>query len=234
MIWDSLCKKHNWPYNSPLIPLTGHNYFPPGNIDPRLHSWNLGDAVLLHHVTKDSDIVPLSTLTSTSAISLMNQWRYLQLSAFVQALPKPLREISNLTSIETAFAEDHPVEKPLSYFYQALRSLASIGYPSFIHNWEKDLHKDLTETQKSTILLLTHSSSMSSKLAEVIYKLLKRWHYTPMVLHKSFPLTSPLCWRGCGERASHAHVWWYCPLIRPYWPYLYHTFRGTSFLMTPG
>lgn len=215
--WDLICKKHKWHYNSHLMPLTGHNYFPPGNIDPRLHSWNLGNTVLLHQVTKDSDIVPLSTLTSTSTASLMDQWRYLQLSDFIQALPKPLRNTSSLTVIESVFVDDHPVEKPLSYFYQALRSLSSDGYPSFLHNWEKDLHRTLVENQRASILLLSHSSSMSPKTAEVIYKLLTRWHYTPAVLHKLFHQNSPLCWRGCGEVASHAHVWWFCPHIRPFW-----------------
>lgn len=196
--------------------------FSPGNIDPRLHSWNLGNSVLLHQVTKDSDILPISKLTTVPNPSLMDQWRYLQLSDFIKTLPKPLRNVSNLTVIETAFVDDHPVEKPLSYFYKSLRSLATAGYPSFLRNWEKDLHKTLTETQKSSILQLSHASSMSSKTAEVNYKLLTRWHYTPAVLHKLFPRVSPLCWRGCGERGTHAHIWWFCPLIRPFWLTILH------------
>lgn len=54
------------------------------------------------------------------------------------------------------------------------------------------------------------------------YKLLTRWHYTPALLHKYFPQVSPLCWRGCGERATHAHIWWFCPLIRPFWLSILH------------
>lgn len=59
-------------------------------------------------------------------------------------------------------------------------------------------------------------------MANVNYKLLTRWHYTPVVLHKTFPQTSPLCSWGCGERATHAQIWWYCPLIRPYWLAILH------------
>lgn len=217
MAWDFLCTTHNWSYNSPLMPLTGHNFFPPGNMDPKNHSWNLRHTVLLHQVTTTSGMVPLSSLESTPTVSLMTQWRYHQLLTFVKSLPKPIRDINNLTPIETAFMDEQPVEKPLSYFYHVLQSLASFGYPSYISNWEKDLHKDLTETQKSTILILSDTSSISSKLIEVNYKLLTRWHYTPEVLHRTFLETSPFCWRCCGERASHAHVWWYCPIIRPYW-----------------
>lgn len=134
-------------------------------------------------------------------ISLLNE-DLNQLSAFVQALPKPLRDITSLTPIETVFADDQPIVKPLSYFYQALITLSTASYPSFLHSWEKDLHKILSETQRDSILHLSHSSSMSSKAAEVNYKLLTRWHYTPMLLHKLFPQTSPLCWRGCGIACS--------------------------------
>lgn len=51
MLWDSLCKSHNWTYNTPLMPLTGHNFFPPGNPQPNIHAWNLVNAALLHDVT---------------------------------------------------------------------------------------------------------------------------------------------------------------------------------------
>lgn len=175
-------------------------------------------------VVDASNIMPLSLLTSTPSPSLMDQWRYLQLKDFIQSLPKPLRNTSNLTPIESAFVGDLPVERPLSYFYQALGSFSS-NYPAFLYNWERDLNKNLSDQEKSSILLLTHSTSIASKIAEVNYKLLTRWHYTPATLHKLFPQKSPLCWRGCGDIASHAHIWWYCPLIRPYWLTIFYWFK---------
>lgn len=143
----------------------------------------------------------LPPLLAASPATPMDQWRYHQLSAFVHALPKPLRDISDLTQIESAFTETHPVEKPISNFYQALQLLASTGCPTFLRNWEKDLHKELSETQKSTILHLSHTSSMSSKMAEVNYIWLTLWHYTLAVLHRTFPTDVPTLlawlWRMC-------------------------------------
>lgn len=115
MVWDSLCKTNKWTYNSPLLPLTGHNYFPPGNIDPGIHVWNFGATAQLHQVTTPSGIVPLSIIHS-STVTLMDQWRYRKLAAFVHSLPKPLRSVSDLTLLEAAFSEDQPVEKPVSHF----------------------------------------------------------------------------------------------------------------------
>lgn len=217
MMWDSLYRSHKWQYNSPLMPLTGHNYFPPAKMDPGSHTWNLGPMPLLHQVTNQSGIVPLTTLLPGSTATPLDCWKYRQLTAFISSLPKPIRTSSDLTPIELAFFEEEPVKKPISYFYQALQCLHTTGIPTFISNWEKDLHKEITEEQKSTILLMTHTSATASKMAEVNYKLLTRWHYTPVILHKTFPLMSPLCWRGCGEQATHGHIWWYCPFIRPYW-----------------
>ena len=87
--------------------------------------------------------------------------------------------------------------------------------------------------QRDTVLLLAHTSSISSRYAEVNYKLLTRWHYTPAVLHGIFPLTPPLCWRGCGESASHAHIWWFCPLIRPFWLNILHWMKEIQGFETP-
>lgn len=78
------------------------------------------------------------------------------------------------------------------------------------------------DTQWFTVLQLAHTSSISSKIAEINYKLLTRWHYTLTVLHKVFPDISDLCWRGCGEKVTHTHVWWQRPLIRPFWSSILH------------
>lgn len=217
MVWDYLSKLHKWQYNSPLMPLTGHDYFPPGNMEPRSFSWNMGNTPLLHQVTTPMGIVPLSTLSPNTLATPLEHWKYRQLKAFVDSLPKLFRTTSELTPIEGAFLDDQPVVKPIFHFYQALQSLSPTGHPSFLANWEKDLRKEISEAQRSTILLMAHTSATASKTAEVNYKLLTRWHYTPAVLHKTFPLSSPLCWRGCGEKATHAHVLWFCPYIRPYW-----------------
>lgn len=152
--------------NAQLSPVASDRsqLFPPGNIDPKIHAWNFGATALLHQVTTASGIVPISTLITTSSATIMDQWRYRQLSAFVQSLPKPIRTISDLTLIESAFSEEQPVEKPLSYFYHALQSPASKGYPAFINNWEKDLHKDLSETQKVALYPSGASQGLSTKI----------------------------------------------------------------------
>lgn len=52
-----------------------------------------------------------------------------------------------------------------------------------------------------------------------------KWHYTPVILHKMFSSISDLCWRGCGDQGTHAHIWLFCPLIRTYWSTVFHWIR---------
>lgn len=32
-----------------------------------------------------------------------------------------------------------------------------------------------------------------------------------------YPSASELCWRGCGLRGTLFHIWWDCPLVKPFW-----------------
>lgn len=49
-MWDSLCKMHKRLHNSPLMQLTGHDYFPPGNPDPKFNGWISMAPILLHQM----------------------------------------------------------------------------------------------------------------------------------------------------------------------------------------
>lgn len=54
-VWDLLCKRHAWQCNSPLMPITGHMYFPPGTLTPDYTPGTLG--------TQSYYIKSLKTLT---------------------------------------------------------------------------------------------------------------------------------------------------------------------------
>lgn len=57
----------------------------------------------------------------------------------------------------------------------------------------------------------------SCRMAEVHFKLLTHWHYTPVKLHAMFTSNSPLCWRDCADGATHGHIWWSCHKIHTFW-----------------
>lgn len=145
------------------------------------------------------------------------KWRYNQINHFLKTLPLPLRSIQDLNGNESIFNHKDPPQHCISQFYGALTNLQSPEYPAYLIKWESDLCSTLTSKKKDKILHLAHVSSLAWSMVESNYKLLIRWHYTPAKLHRIFPSNSPLFWRNCGSDATHAHIWWSCPLIRPYW-----------------
>lgn len=196
--------------------LTDHDYFPPGNLDPRFNDWSSTSPILLQLVSMaKGHLTPLHTFTIHKNLvhgpmEVPSTFKYRQISTTTPAVP-----VGFNPGGEFLLVEDQPPDKPISYFYQALLSMTSAAQPTFLATWQLELQSPLSETRHSTILQLTHVSSISSKAAEVTYKMLTRWHYTPAVLHRIFLSLTDLCWRGCGEQTTHAHIWWSCPHIRP-------------------
>lgn len=104
------------------------------------------------------------------------------------------------------FINKDPPLHCISQFYKALIKLQSPSYREYLYKWETDLNSQLTDEQRDQILQLAHVSSISSKIAEINYKLLTRWNYTPDKLHCMFHSSSPLFWRTCGNTAFHVHI----------------------------
>lgn len=198
--------------------LLNHHYFLPGLLDPGFKSRTSEEPFLLHHILHANVIKPLPEILCSKPITFLDKWRFHQLQRFLRSFPHPLRGLQDLNSIEEIFYPKDPPLHAISLFYKALTDFPNSPYPHFLAKWEIDLDSPITNTQKDKVLKLAHVSSPASKIAEVNYKLLTRWHYTPPAkLHQMFPDSSPLCWRSCGNKATHAHIWWCCPLIRPFW-----------------
>lgn len=138
-------------------------------------------------------------------------------TAAFPSFPPSALSIQDLNGIESVFAHKDPPIHCISQFYRALIDLQNSQYPAYLTKWEDDLGSTISDKKKDKILHLAHISSIASTMAESNYKLLTRWHHTPAKLHRIFQVNSPLCWRNCGEIATHAHIWWSCPILRPIW-----------------
>lgn len=95
-MWDKLSKSRFWQYNSPLMSLTGNNYFPPGKDNKLYLKWTSFDHLRLKDVLKGNTLCSLSELRQKWSSSPWDEWRYRQLQHFVHFLPKPLRSVRGL------------------------------------------------------------------------------------------------------------------------------------------
>lgn len=59
-------------------------------------------------------------------------------------------------------------------------------------------------------------------LIEASLKVVTRWYLVPTRIHKMFPSSSSLCFRGCHRPGSMLHIWWECPKLRSTWHKVFH------------
>ena len=149
--------------------------------------------------------------------SRMNFWKYRQLHHFFEIHGRNIRDPSTLTPFERLFTDDAPTAHIVSELYSLLTSATAQVRPAYVRRWESDLGTILTETQLTHLYQLTHSSSIDSRTQETNFKLLSRWYRVPADLANIYTSMSPLCWRGCNLRGTLLHIWWDCPLVRPFW-----------------
>lgn len=67
------------------------------------------------------------------------------------------------------------------------------------------------------ILLLAHKSSIANHYQESGYKIVTRWYRVPYLLHKIDQTISDKCWRCNAEVGTINHIFWTCPVLRPFW-----------------
>lgn len=214
-IWDKINKLEECGYNSPLIPLKGTKYFPPGNESP-FGDWIKEEDAQLKDILVMGRICTYQELKIKKRQWKINEWRYLQLRHFVEGLPQPLRTEEELNPLEKLSLSPNK-KKGISKIYKILLRGRGEEVPPFIEKWENELGTRRTEQQVKNIFKMVYNNAIDNNTIEINYKCLSRWYITPDIAHKYQKEKSPECWRGCKEVGNMSHIWWGCPKIKLYW-----------------
>lgn len=102
--------------------------------------------------------------------------------------------------------------------------------------WEQDLGQSYSTEQWHLAATWNTRTSRNVPHWETCIKLIHNWHNTPETLSRIYPLSSDFCWRGCGLTCTQLHVWWSCPILRPFWRRVFQLVSevsGTRFPMDP-
>ena len=73
--------------------------------------------------------------------------------------------------------------------------------------------------------------STSLVIREMQIKTALRFHFTPFRKFKIKNSGDSRCWRGCGERGTLPHCWWYCKLIQPLWKSVWQFLRKLDIVL---
>lgn len=189
------------------------DYFPPGK-EEWFGKSLLEENIQLKDVMDRGRIRPIQELKRRRDKIIINPWRYNQLKHFIESLLQPT--IKNLLPLEK-ICMDADEKGVFSRIYKILVELRRPDIPAFIGKWEKELGKTLLVTEVSMILKRVSATSVNSNLLELNFKCLTRMYMTPDRMHKIHGEKSQLCWRGCNEIGTMAHMWWLCPEMGIFW-----------------
>lgn len=144
-------------------------------------------------------------------------WQALQLQHYLTSLPRLQSKQTPLTPLETICTQESAIRHQLLLMHDMIAQPSEDYKPGYVLQRERELNRSFTPKQLREMNDGTLRSLVNSKTQETNYKILSRWYRTPVVLHKFFPATFKLCWRFETEEGSPLHIFWACPILRPFW-----------------
>ena len=215
-IWDKINQSGDYaPGISPLAPLEGFPWFPPGEEVGSMKAW--GRDTTCSKFAPGGTLTPLPELRRSLGTVPMVEWRYHQLGCFFQKWKTRIRPLNSLTTFETRCVKIGRANHLLSQMYRLILGTRRKTTSYYIRDWEGELNHRFTTQQIKKLIDSAHHTSVSSQIQEMSYKFLSRWYRTPVRLAQMYRLADNGCWRGCGQEGTLLHLWWSCPKIRGFW-----------------
>lgn len=179
-------------------------------------NWIKNSSMQVKDIIKGGKLRPYSELKAETDLMVVNAWRYMQLSLFIEKLPKPIRGEEDYRPFERLCRSDRS-GNVISLIYKILSEEGELDVPPYIKKWERELGSHCNLFTVERILKMVHVASADIKRSEINFKCLARWYATPDRLSKLYPDTSDRCWRGCSYLGTMLHICWECPVIKAYW-----------------
>ena len=200
------------PPISPITPLEGFPWFPPGEEKGSLEGWG-GNC---SEVAPFGELLPLRELVQKQGEVSIMEWKYRQLTDLFNKWKHQIRSVNSMTTLEEWCVNRLEPGHMLSRMHRMVQSAQDKTIPYYMREWERELGLKFTAEQSKRLMETTHQSSISSYIQEMSYKFLTRWYHTPTRLAQIYPSMDANCCRGCNQRGSFVHIWWQCSKIRRY------------------
>ena len=227
-LWDSV--KYSAGLISPHLPLLCflHNpLFPPGRDNPLQSAWWTEHGFVdVHSMLSPTKIISYSLLRSSHDIPLREHYSYLQLRHFLQRLIRSQPTPYTMTPFESLCRSRPHSPGLISLIYTAIINSKRPPLRPYHLQWEAEFGRQLDPEDWQAMTVALSKCSTNVLFQENAYKVFYRWYYTPARLASFIPSYSPLCFRGCSQEGTMAHIWWTCPKVCRLWVRVYALLRN--------
>ncbi|CAH2301475.1 Hypothetical predicted protein, partial [Pelobates cultripes] len=202
---------------NPLMPVT-HNPRLAGGLSPGdLRNFGATDWTYLHQWCNGPSLKSLAALLQDRGPSVLDNFRYYQLTTYVTSLAGKAHLHRPLSHFEQLCVARQHLIHGISQLYSMLQSGGDQSPLGFTIRWEMEAGVELSTSDWQKIFQLTHRGTICSKFQECNYKILSSWYRTPDILRHVHESISGECWRCGNADGTGIHIWWSCPRIEPFW-----------------
>ena len=216
--WDTVnasCQLTTYP--SPYTPIHLNPDFTPGLDHVSFGVWYRSDCLMIRDMFSNGEVLNFPECKQRFGVPERERFHHLQIRHWVLQRDNQEAATRDLLPFERWIREAVGSRGITSQLYTLLNSPPSNAPPRYKATWEALAHCTLTQKQIDRVWRDLHSSTLSLSGREAHYKILVDWYRYPVKLHRIYPTVSPNCWRGCVDLGDARHVWWSCPLVRPFW-----------------
>lgn len=213
-LWRLWVLKHKWLYlQRKDVSFQTLRY---GSSQGGWPDWSKYGILTLQPLYEREVLKPFAEISNEYKIPNSAFFQYLQIRHILNSITWPTKPSGDLPFSRFLCNIGGPT-KGISLIYK-LQSETTMGEKGVnMTRWELELHK--TFTLEDWIAASQSASKLSRCInhREIVRKIHLRWYLTPTRLRHIKVDASELCWRNCGARGTHLHMWWECPVTAVFW-----------------
>lgn len=212
--WEEINITGNEFYPSTMIPIPLNTLqWTIPNIN--LRNWYKANILNIMDIMCGNKLLPFSTIQQKFNLSTSEFLAYTQITSYLQEAKAT--HVSIVEKVWTFLQSKNPNIKGIKMIYNYLHSKDAFTKNNKISKWEKEIGKEFTDLQWKQAINNNRKFSRCANYEELTQKLMLRWYYTPYITAKFSRDNSNLCWRGCGQIGTLAHMLWSCLGVKKFW-----------------
>lgn len=207
---------------SRVMQIVGNPNFPPSRTDITFKRWADRKLKIIDQLFCDNVLQPFSYLQDKFSLPQSDMFRYFQIRHYLTN-HKDWDLIQNApTNVEMHFINiikhQLPNKKHVSHIYKNLLLDTQDNTLHIKNKWELELNVTIEDEEWEAMCLGCHKGINSPMWKEFDWKTKLRYFKMPSVVAKFIENPAAIyCWRKCGMVGDHAHIFWDCPKMLPYW-----------------
>ena len=218
-VWKSVRDEYHLQNKTKVIRWCAYDTdFKPNQLDSRFKFWSTKGITTFYSIIEKGQLKDFQTLKRKYDLERQDFYRYLQLRSYFDQHIKHTLELED--PVLRVFLQAYSSESysgVISRLYSGFMAKKPHSTEYVKNKWENEGNFEMSKEEWTGCLASQWKCTNSHSWREFAWKCLVRFFITPKQ-KTHFAGEDAKCWRLCGnQNANHWHIFWDCPVIRPYW-----------------